>query len=354
MKTNQRLFALVLALLMSLCMALGGMAVAEAAEEAGQESDAAVDEPAEGAANGEAEADDAAAALPEGVVPVTWEVTPEHPMIDTDEARALYQQFLAGDYLSMEELVANPVVQQLDALSAYYKSIYGNTADIDTPEREALREELKDWFLTLGSARTESVDENGKHHYVYDGPLNRDYQMILALGLPASGKSTFIADPDSEAMGAFILDPDVIKARIPEYVESHGAASDSIHFEGMGIFDRAISEFLTGDMKGVNIVLPIVGGDFDEMMQQYVLPFEAAGYNVRAKFRPAEENEAACRVVMRELGGGQLINSAVAFNFGEGPENVYNQMKDMTNAWGEPYGIEEDEEAELEELEPVA
>ena len=36
MKTNQRLFTLVLALLMSLCMALGGMAVAEAAEEAGQ------------------------------------------------------------------------------------------------------------------------------------------------------------------------------------------------------------------------------------------------------------------------------------------------------------------------------
>lgn len=26
------------------------------------------------------------------VVPVTWEVTPEHPMIDTDEARALYKQ----------------------------------------------------------------------------------------------------------------------------------------------------------------------------------------------------------------------------------------------------------------------
>ena len=309
----------------------------------GQERIVAVGEPAD-----EADATGAKAALPEGVVPVTWEVTPEHPMIDTDEARALYQQILAGDYPTMEELLANPVVQQLDALSAYYKSIYGNTADIDTPEREALREELKDWFLTLGSARTESIDENGKHHYVYDGPLNRDYQMILALGLPASGKSTFIADPDSEAMGAFILDVDVIKARIPEYVESHGAASDSIHFEGMGIFDRAISEFLTGDMKGVNIVLPIVGGDFDEMMQQYVLPFEAAGYNVKAKFRPAKANEAAARVVMRELGGGQLINSAVAFNFGDGPENVYNQMKDMINAKGETYGFAEDEEAAQE------
>ena len=284
------------------------------------------------------------AALPEGVVPVTWEVTPEHPMIDTDEARALYQQILAGDYPTMEELLANPVVAQLDALAAYYKGIYGNTADIDTPEREQLREELKDWFLTRGSARTESVDEDGRHHYVYDGPLNRDFQMELVLGLPASGKSTRVADPDSEALGAFILDVDMIKEQIPEYVESHGAGADAVHFEGMAIFQRAIDAFLTGDMKGVNIVLPIVGGDLDEMLQQFVLPFEAAGYNVRARFCPARENEAAARVVMRELGGGQLINSAVAFTFGDGPENVYNEMKDMINAKGEPYGLEEDAE----------
>ena len=322
----------------------------------GQERIVAVEasgEATEAEAETETEAEsetETAAAIPEGVVPVTWEVSPEHPMIDTDEARAFYQQIVNGDYPTMEELKANPIVKQLDDLAGYYKSIYGNTADIDTPEREQLRQETLEWFLTLGSARTESVDENGKHHYVYDGPLSRDFQMELVLGLPASGKSTLVADPDSEALGAFILDPDVIKAALPEYVESHGAAADSVHFEGMGIFQRAIDAFLTGDMKGVNIVLPIVGGDFDEMMQQYILPFEAAGYNVRARFRPAKENEAAARVVMRELGGGQLINSAVAFNFGDGPENVYNQLKDMINAQGVPYGLEEDQEA----LEPAA
>lgn len=287
-------------------------------------------------------AEEAAAALPEGVVPVTWEVTPEHPMIDTDEARALYQRIRADDYPTMEELLADPVVAQLDALAAYYKSLYGNTVEINTPEREALREDILKHFLALGSARTESVDENGKHHYVYDGPLNRDFQMELVLGLPASGKSTLVADPDSEAMGAFILDPDVIKAMLPEYIESHGAAADAVHFEGMALFQRSFTEFLTGDMKGVNIVLPIVGTDLEEMLQQFILPFEAAGYNVKARFCPAKENEAAARVVMRELAGGQLINSAVAFNFGEGPENVYNALKDRINAKGEPYGYEEE------------
>ena len=284
------------------------------------------------------------AALPEGVVPVTWEVSPEHLMIDTEEARALYEQIAAEEYPTMEELLANPVVKQLDALSAYYKGIYGNTAEIETPERQQLREELKKWFLSLGSARTESVDSNGKHHYVYDGPLNRDYRMELVLGLPASGKSTRVADPDSEAMGAFILDPDVIKAELPEYTESHGAGADAVHFEGMAILRDAAEAFLTGDLQGVNIVLPIVGGDLEEMTEQYIRPFEEAGYNVKVRFCPAEANEAAARVVMRELAGGQLINSAVAFNFGDGPENVYNALKDQINAQGEPYGFEEDEE----------
>jgi len=281
--------------------------------------------------------------LPEGVVPVTWEVSREHLMIETDEARALYERIRAEDYPSMEELKADPVVAQLDALAGYYKVLYGNTAEIDTPERDQLRQETVQWFLTLGSARTESIDQNGRHHYVYDGPLQKGYQMELVLGLPASGKSTKVADPDSEAMGAFILDPDVIKAELPEYKESHGAGADAVHFEGMQLFGQAIEAFLSGDMKGTNVILPIVGTDLEELMNEYIKPFEDAGYNVKARFVPALENEAAARVVMRELGGGQLINSAVAFNFGEGPEKVYNELAGMINAQGEPYGYEEEE-----------
>ena len=127
--------------------------------------------------------------LPEGVVPVTWDVDSEHLMIQTDEAMAFYKQIKAGEYPTMEELKAHPVVAQLDALSAYYKALYGNTLEIDTPERDAMRQEKIKWFLSLGSARTESIDENGKHHYVYDGELKKEYQFELVLGLPASGKS---------------------------------------------------------------------------------------------------------------------------------------------------------------------
>ena len=285
--------------------------------------------------------------LPEGVLPVTWDVSPEHLMIETPEARALYERIVAQDYPTIEELQANPVVAQLDALSDYYKALYGNTVEIDTPERNQLRQEKIDEFLAHGSARTESIGIDGRHHYVYDGKLKKEYRMELVLGLPASGKSTAIVDPDSEAMGAFILDPDMIKERLPEYIESHGAGADAIHFEGMKIFNDAVAVFLSGDMKGTNAILPIVSTDLNDLMTNYIKPFEEAGYNVKVKFREAEPNAAAARVVMRELGGGQLINSKVVFIYSVGVDEVYDELKTMINSYGEPYGYEEEEEEEL-------
>ena len=100
--------------------------------------------------------------LPEGVVPITWDVSADHLMIEGEEARALYERIVSGDYPSMEELRTDPVVAKLDALAAYYKALYGNTAEIDTPERNALREEILAWFLTLGSARTDHLDAGAR------------------------------------------------------------------------------------------------------------------------------------------------------------------------------------------------
>lgn len=278
--------------------------------------------------------------LPEGVVPLTWNPSPEHLMIDTDEARALYAQIKAGDYPSVEELKNSNVVAQIDAISAYYIHMYGDTSQIDTPEREQLRQKIKQEFLAIGSARTESTDpETGRHSYVYDGELAADYQMELVLGLPASGKSTRVTDPDSEEQKAFIIDCDVIKELIPEFQESHGGAADAVHFESMNLMNEAIQEFLTGSMKGTNVIIPLVEGDFDDLMENYIKPFEEAGYHVSAKFVPCEENASAARNVMRELETGRVINSAVAFSFGQKPLEVYQKLAPMENAFGVPYGV---------------
>ena len=91
----------------------------------------------------------------------------------------------------------------------------------------------------------------------------------------------------------------------------------------------------------------IVSTDLNDLMTNYIKPFEEAGYNVNVKFREAEPNAAAARVVMRELGGGQLINSKIVFIYSVGVDEVYDELKTMINSYGEPYGYEEEEEEEL-------
>lgn len=274
----------------------------------------------------------------EGVVPVTWEPSEDHLIIEGDEAKALYARIQAGDYPTLEELQANPVVAQIDKLSAYYIALYGKTNEINTPEREELRKKVREEFLAMGSAQTRKInEETGKHKYDFNGPLNTDYRMTLVLGLPAAGKSTYIVEPLSEETGAFILDCDTVKKLIPEFQESHGCAADAVHFESFDIMDSAMQEFLTGSKKGVNVILPIVATDLDELMTTYIKPFEAAGYTVKAVFLDAEPNVSASKVVARELRNGRIIRSAVAFSFGWKPKEVYDKLAEMVSEKGEPY-----------------
>ena len=168
--------------------------------------------------------------------------------------------------------------------------------------------------------------------------------MELVLGLPAAGKSTRASDPDSEKTKSFILDCDVIKEMLPEFIESHGAAADAVHLESMLIMDMAREELVNGKMKGTNLILPLVADDFKTLMSSYIKPCEEAGYNVRARFLPCEVNASMSRNIARELETGRIINSSVVFSFGEKPEEVYNMLAPMINSKGFPYAIENKKE----------
>ncbi len=274
------------------------------------------------------------------ITPVTWEVSADHLMIDTDEARALYNRLSSGDYPTLEELENDPVVRELDRLSAYYSSLYGDTSKINTPERKQLREEILKEFLLRGSARKDHVNESGSPVYVYDGPLKYEYKAEIVMGLPASGKSTRRAAPDSEAFCAFNLDSDVIKGMLPEYKESHGAAAQSVHQESRDILDNAVKEFTEGDKKGCNVIIQTTGNDMDALRKRYIDPFEKAGYNVKIVLVDAKLNESLSRAVMRGLSSGRIITSSSIIGYGDDPEKVYDMLAPIINSKGEPYGYD--------------
>ncbi|MBR5336496.1 MAG: zeta toxin family protein [Lachnospiraceae bacterium] len=292
------------------------------------------------AAGTTAESSSANPTLPEGVTPVTWEVSAEHPMIDTDEARVLYNRIHGGDYPTLQELENNPIVKQLDALSDYYNEIYGDTSKINTPEREKLRSEILEKFLSNGSARLDHKTADGYLEYKYDGPLKYEYKAEIVMGLPASGKSSMVADPDSEKYSAFNLDSDIIKEMLPEYKESRGAATGSIHQEGREMLNMAVKEFTEGKMKGCNVIIQTIGHNLDELQARYIKPFEDAGYNVKIIFAEAKLNESLARAVMRGLRTGRIIKSSAIIGYGYNPEKVYNTLAPMKNAKGETYGYD--------------
>lgn len=325
-------------LLASTVSGCAGKQTAETTTAAATETSAAAETTAAAAESEETSAaeDTVDYQLPEGVVPVTWEPSEEHLILQSDEARELYDRIMAEDYPTLEELENSEVVKQIDALSAYYVAKYGTTGDIDTPERKELREEIKKEFLAIGSARL-TKDADGKESYSYDGDLKSDYWAELVLGLPASGKSTRVTDPDSAEMGAFIFDCDVIKTLIPEYQESYGLAADAVHTESMMIMNDCMTEFTEGSMKGVNFILPIVSTDLNELMDTYITPLEDAGYTVHVKYCDSELNESLARNLARELRTGRIIKSAVVFSFGEKPKEVYEELCTMTGKNGEPY-----------------
>ena len=165
------------------------------------------------------------------------------------------------------------------------------------------------------------------------------------MGLPASGKSTSYVNPHSDKLDAFILDCDVIKELLPEYQETFGGAADAIHFESLALMDEAMKEFF-GELKGRNIILPIVAPDFDELMEKYIRPFEDAGYDVRAVYVDTPEKVCMNWNVKRQLDSGRVYRSAVAFSFGEKPKEVYERLKNMINSKGKPYGQPFEEEIE--------
>ncbi len=242
--------------------------------------------------------------------------------VQTAEAQRFYNDVSQGQLKPVEELKTDPVVLLLDCISEENtKAIGGVTADIDTPERAALRAAICRDFLQNGSARK---TENGR--YVYDGKVKKEYRACIVFGLPASGKTSFV-ESFSEKEGMFVFDKDMIKAMIPECAATGGALDDAVHREGTSIANKAFREFLSGSHKGDNIVIQTTGDHAKPLIERYLKPLVAAGYDVKLKYIDADLKVSANRVVMRAIETGRIISSKAILNYGTKPAETYEWFK---------------------------
>lgn len=240
------------------------------------------------------------------------------------ESIATYKKITEGGGYSIEELESLPVFSRIQ--EEIEKSKYrnakrlgmpdeyeGKTFRIKTPEREASRKKWVSDFLSGHGVETRPKT-----------PLRQGYKLTVIVGLPAAGKSTTIANPLSEEQGAFILDSDEMKKLIDGF--DGGKNADGVHEESKMLLERAIKAFTEGEMKGTNIVFPIIGDEPDSTMEK-LRPFINAGYDVEIAYKQADTRESMNRVVSRAIKTGRFIPQEVVIRYNN--DNIvkaYNEL----------------------------
>lgn len=234
--------------------------------------------------------------------------------IDVPSAKALYQKISQGEYIEPQALFKNPVFQAIENEIQKYDIKYGVTAHIDTQERKEQRQMWIDDFLA--GKGVDTMPPNG-------APLKREYKATIVVGLPAAGKSTRIANPLSEEQGAFIFDSDEMKKLIPEY--EGGKAANAVHQESKNLLSEAMNSFTAGSMKGVNMVIPIIGDELSSI-EKKAAPLISAGYNVEIAYKKASTKDSINRVVGRAIKEGRYIPKKKVMEYNDDAvRDVYKQ-----------------------------
>jgi predicted ABC-type ATPase len=122
------------------------------------------------------------------------------------------------------------------------------------------------------------------------------------MGLPASGKSTALAEPLVKTHGALLVDSDIAKRMLPEYGKGEGAPQlrkESSSING-AVYRKAL-------MNGDNIVFPTLGADIN-VLNKSIDMAKAKGYDVHVHHLEISPEESAKRAVTRFKKGGQFID----------------------------------------------
>lgn len=198
----------------------------------------------------------------------------------------------------------------------------------DNKERKKLRQqivnELKeknrlsnddDILLGTGGAKPCKIEpQKGKEAY-------------YIIGLPATGKSG-IANIIADARGAYILDCDMAKRKIPEYSTARIGASlvheesDEIVF-GMGKY--GLFGFCT--KYEYNIVIPKIGHDLNKIVE-FVSTLKALGYQIFLVLSDADRLHATSRAYNRFLKTRRYVPLPLIFDgYGNNPQLNYFRLK---------------------------
>ena len=242
--------------------------------------------------------------------------------LNKPEIHEMYERIKSKDYYSIDDLKDSEFVKQMDKSISDYDANNMGKPGIDDTEQKTIYDEL----IKRGSYNPETKQ--------YDGELKQERKAVIAIGLPASGKSSTIVNNVSPQIGGYVMDSDEAKFLSKAFQETNGLAANKIHKDSQNIIKHVFNDMIK---KGTNVVVPVIGDDLDKLMNKWINPLQEQGYDVEVKYQPADSKESINRVISRTIKSGRPIKSGIVFGYGDGPAHTYEQLKSMTNAQGNPY-----------------
>lgn len=251
------------------------------------------------------------------------------------DAEELYKKIQNGT-ATEDDIRKNPAIrkakQDLEAKLGTFNPETGiasnETININTPERQKLRQDIADKMLNRGSLRIVR-DENGRKRELHDQPVDKNFRAEIVIGRPAGGKSSTIVNKVSQNTRSRIVDSDEVKKELPEFDGGNGAGI--VHKESADeILEKLIiPQYAKGGAhQGDNIVIPIVGKKPKSALK-YLKMLKDAGYEVHLSFNEVSGLSSMKRAANRFLEEGRFLDPDYIASISDGPEKTYEAMKNL-------------------------
>ena len=150
---------------------------------------------------------------------------------------------------------------------------------------------------------------------------------IYVIGPPASGKST-ISSIIADIYGAYIVDSDYAKRKLPEYTNQIGGAS-LVHEESSHlVFDTSQDSLLSRCLEGGNnIVVPKIGDTIDGIIR-FAKDLDSIGYKVYLVLIDLDRQKATQRAYQRYIKTKRYVPLSLIFDkYGNQPTLNYYKIK---------------------------
>lgn len=212
----------------------------------------------------------------------------------SSELRDVLEELAIGRYVTLEKINECPEI------------ILANTIVSDSKPTMLLagRDDLRKHILEeLNKKGAAGIASDGS--VCYNKEVIRESRLDIIVGLPGSGKSSALADVISQEFNSRIIDSDEAKKMLPEYNNGWGASI--VHNESKLISDTQLKESM---LKGENIVLPRVGGNY-KVIDQIVSMAKQLGYSVYIHYVELSREKALGRMLDRFINTGRFMSPEI-------------------------------------------